>query len=223
MRILRVTRREFVAALGSAAAWPVVATAQQKMPVVGILQSGSAASTAYLLDPFRNAMRQLGYIEGRNVRYEYRLADGAIERLPALAAELVELNPSIILSGPTAANLAVRKATSTIPIVMGTGADPVGFGLVNSLSRPGGNITGLANFADELASKQLDVMRELLPRLSRVGVLVNVTNPPHVPLGVKRRLRQTRQPLHWCRLKSTKPSNWRRPSPRLHGSGWMPC
>jgi putative ABC transport system substrate-binding protein len=175
-------RRAFIAGLGSAAAWPMVATAQHSaMPVIGILQSGSAASTAYLLDPFRNAMRQLGYIEGRNVRYESRLADGVIERLPALAAELVELNPSVILSGPTAANLAVRKATSTIPIVMGTGADPVGFGLVNSLSRPGGNITGLANFAEELASKQLDVMRELLPRLSRVGVLINVTNPLHVP------------------------------------------
>ena len=175
-------RREFIAALGGAAAWPVVARAQQPaMPVIGFLQSGSAASTAYLLDPFRDGMRQLGYIEGGNTRFEYRFADGVIQRLPDLAAELVALNPSVIVSGPLPANLAVQKATSTVPIVMGTGADPVGFGLVKSLARPGGNITGLANFAEELASKQLDVMRELLPRLSRVGVLINVTNPLHVP------------------------------------------
>jgi putative ABC transport system substrate-binding protein len=132
-------------------------------------------------DAFRDAMRQIGYVEGRNIRFEYRFADGVIDRLPGLAAELVALNPNVIVSGPLPASLAVQKATSTIPIVMGTGADPVGFGLVKSLAHPGGNITGVANFAEELASKQLDLMRELLPRLSRVAVLVNVTNPLHVP------------------------------------------
>ena len=126
-------------------------------------------------------MQQVGYVEGRNIRFEYRFADGVIERLPELATELVRLNPSVIVSGPLPANLAVQKATSTIPIVMGTGADPVGFGLVKSLAHPGGNITGVSNFAEELASKQLDIMRELLPRLSRIGVLINVTNPLHVP------------------------------------------
>ena len=98
-----------------------------------------------------------------------------------MAAELVRLNPNVIVLGPLPANLAVQKATSTIPTVMATGADPVGFGVVKSLARPGGNITGITNFADELASKQLDIMRELLPRLSRIGVLINVTNPLHVP------------------------------------------
>ena len=116
-------------------------------------------------------MRQLGYVEGRNIHFEYRFADGVIERLPEMAAELVRLNSSVIVSGPLPANLAVQKATGTIPIVTGTGADPVGFGLVNSLAHPGGNITGVSNFAEELASKQLDIMRELLPRLSRIGVL----------------------------------------------------
>jgi putative tryptophan/tyrosine transport system substrate-binding protein len=126
-------------------------------------------------------MRQLGYAEGRNARYEFRFADGALERLPQLAADLVSLNPSVIVSGPLPANIAVQKATTTVPIVMGTGADPVGFGVVKSLAHPGGNITGVSNFAEELASKQLDLMRELLPRVSRVGVLINTTNPLHVP------------------------------------------
>jgi putative ABC transport system substrate-binding protein len=179
-------RREFISLLGGAAAAPMLAPlgalAQQSPPaLIGFLQAGSAASTASYLDAFRDATRQLGYIEGRNIRFEYRFADGILDRLPGLAAELVQLNPSVIVSEALPANLAVQKATSTIPIVMGTGADPVGFGVVKSLARPGGNITGPANFAEELASKQLDLMRELLPRLSRVGFLVNVTNPVHVP------------------------------------------
>jgi ABC-type uncharacterized transport system substrate-binding protein len=180
-------RREFLSVLCGALAVapalpPMSLRAQQSPPsLVGILQAGSAASVGPFLDAFRDAMRQLGYVEGRNVRFEYRFADGVIERLPDLANELVRLNPSVIVSGPLAANLAVQKATSTIPIVMGTGADPVGFGLVKSLAHPGGNITGVSNFADELSSKQLDLMRELLPRLSRIGVLINVTNPLHVP------------------------------------------
>jgi putative ABC transport system substrate-binding protein len=175
-------RRVFIAGLSGALAWPLATRAQQpSMPVIGFLQAGSAASSADYLDAFRDAMRQLGYIEGRNIRFENRFADGVIERLPDLAAEVVGLKPSVIVSGPLPANLAVQKATNTIPIVMGTGADPVGFGVVKSLAQPGGNITGIANFAEQLASKQLDVIRELLPRLSRVGVLINVDNPLHVP------------------------------------------
>jgi ABC-type uncharacterized transport system substrate-binding protein len=174
-------RREFIAGLGSAAAWPVVARAQPPIPLIGFLQAGSASSTAHYTAAFRDAMHQLGYAEGRNARYEFRFADGALERLPQLAADLVSLNPSVIVSGPLPANIAVQKATTTIPIVMGTGADPVGFGVVKSLAHPGGNITGVSNFAEELASKQLDLMRELLPRVSRVGVLINTTNPLHVP------------------------------------------
>ena len=132
-------------------------------------------------DAFRDGLRQLGYVEGRNIRLEYRFADGVLDRLPVLAGELVRLNPNVIVSAPLPANIAMLQATSKIPIVMATGADPVGFGLVQSLSRPGGNITGLTNFAEALASKQLDVMRELLPSATRLGVLVNVTNPLHVP------------------------------------------
>jgi putative ABC transport system substrate-binding protein len=117
-------RREFITLLGDAAvmgltAWPLAARAQEsKSPLIGILQAGSAASSASSFDAFRDAMRQLGYIEGRNIRFEYRLADGVIDRLPGLAAELVALNPNIILSEPLPANLAAQKATSTIPIVM---------------------------------------------------------------------------------------------------------
>jgi putative tryptophan/tyrosine transport system substrate-binding protein len=113
-------------------------------------------------------------------RFEFRFADGYLDRLPDLAIELVRLNPHVIVSTPLPAHLAARKATSTIPIVMATGADPVGFGLVASLSHPGGNVTGLANFAEILASKQIDFLREMLPRLMRLGLLVNVTNQLHV-------------------------------------------
>jgi putative ABC transport system substrate-binding protein len=173
-------RREFIAGLSGALTWSAV-LAQPSTRVIAFLQAGSAASTGDYLDAFRDAMRGLGYIEGRDIRLESRFAEGAIERLPGLAAEIVRLNPSVIVSGPMPANLAVQKATNTIPIVMGTGADPVGFGIVKSLAHPGGNVTGIANFAEQLASKQLDIMRELLPRLSSVGVLVNVTNPLHVP------------------------------------------
>jgi ABC-type uncharacterized transport system substrate-binding protein len=133
------------------------------------------------IDAFRDGLRNLGHIEGRNVRFEYRFADGDLERLSALAAELVRLSPNVVVSSPVPANLAIAKATSTIPIVMASGADPVGFGLVKSLSHPGGNVTGLTNFAEELASKQIDLMRELLPGLARLAALVNVANPLHVP------------------------------------------
>jgi putative ABC transport system substrate-binding protein len=176
-------RRNFVAALGGAAAtWPLAARAQQaELPLIVIFGAATAASLQARNEMFRATMRGLGYVEGRNIRYEYRFADGYLDRLPRLAEELVRLKPTLILSAPLPANLAAKKATSTIPIVMANGADPVRFGLVESLARPGGNVTGMANFAEELASKHLDVMRELLPRLSRVAALVNVTNPLHVP------------------------------------------
>jgi len=132
-------------------------------------------------DAFRAGLRELGYVEGVNIRLEYRYADGFLDRLPALATELVRLHPSVIVSAPVPANLAASKATGSIPIVMANGADPVSFGLVQSLSRPGGNITGLTNFAEDLASKQIDIIRELLPHLARVGAIINVENPLHVP------------------------------------------
>src|SRR6476661_319330 len=181
MRGDAMRRRDFIGLLcGTATFIPLIAWAQQSV-LIGVLNAASVESNASSYEAFRAALRQLGYVEGRNIRFEYRYADGFLDRLPALAEELVRLNPQVIVSGPLPANLAARKATATIPIVMATGADPVGFGLVQSLHRPGGNVTGLANFAEELASKQIDVVRELLPRLVRVATLVNVGNPLHVP------------------------------------------
>jgi ABC-type uncharacterized transport system substrate-binding protein len=178
-------RRDFIRLLYGAAAtyWgiPPVAARAQPPTLIGIFNAASAASTAPHYAAFRGAMRALGYVEGRNVRYEYRFADGFLERLPSLAASLVKLKPKIIVSSPVSANLAISHATRTIPIVMATSADPVSFGLVASLSEPGGNITGLMSFAEEIAAKQLDLIRELLSQLSRVAVLVNVANPLYLP------------------------------------------
>jgi putative ABC transport system substrate-binding protein len=176
-------RREFITLIGgAAAAWPVVGHAQQRdLPVVGVLCAGTAQALQRYLAGFQEGMRRLGYVDGSNIRFEFRFADGYLDRLPDLAIELVRLNPRVIVSTPLPAHLAARKATNAIPIVMATGADPVGFGLVASLSHPGGNVTGLANFAEMLASKQIDLLREMLPRLARFGLLVNIANQLHVP------------------------------------------
>jgi ABC transporter substrate binding protein len=146
----RIGRRQFVTLLGgSAAAWPLGARAQQSsLTLVGVLNASTALTFAKELDTLRGALRDLGYVEGRNVRFEYRFADGDIDRLSGLAADLVGLNPNVIVSFPLPTTLALAKATTTIPIVMASGADPVGFGLAKSLSHPGGNVTGLTNFAD---------------------------------------------------------------------------
>jgi putative ABC transport system substrate-binding protein len=175
-------RREFILALGGAVASPLAARAQQEsLALIGFLNAGAATTLKREIDAFRDGLRKLEHIEGRDVRLEYRFADGELEKLPVLAAELVRLNPHVIVSAPVPANLAIAKATSTIPIVTASGGDPVGFGLVKSLSHPGSNVTGLTNFAEELASKQIDLMRELLPGLARLAALVNVANPLHVP------------------------------------------
>jgi putative ABC transport system substrate-binding protein len=178
-----MNRRKLITLLGgAAAAWPLATRAQQLSPaLIGFFNAGAATTLKRDIDAFRDGLRTLGHIEARNVRFEYRFADGDLDKLPALAAELVALNPNIIVSSPVPANLAIAKATSTIPIVMASGADPVRFGLVKSLSHPGGNVTGLTNFAEELASKQIDLMRELLPGLARLAALINVANPLHVP------------------------------------------
>src|SRR5246127_26857 len=154
----------------SSEAWP------QKSPpiLIGVLEGASEVTRAARYAAFRDQLRELGYVEGVNIRFEYRYADGFLDRLPTLAAELVRLEPRVIVSAPVPANMAVSKATSTIPIVMANGADPVAFGIVQSLSHPGGNVTGLTNFAEDLASKQIDIIRELLPHLGRIGALINV-------------------------------------------------
>ena len=175
-------RRIFIQGIAAFAAWPLATRAQQSSPaLIGFFNAGAASSLNEEIDSFRAALRNLGYVEGRDVGFEYRFANGDLDKLPALAAELVRLNPTIIVSSPVPANLAIAKTTSTIPIVTASGADPVAFGLAKSLAHPAGNITGLTNFAEELASKQIDLLREFRPGLARLAVLVNVANPLHVP------------------------------------------
>jgi putative tryptophan/tyrosine transport system substrate-binding protein len=167
-------RRAFIVGLGSAAAWPLVAWAQQPKPVIGCLVSSSAAQTSDLLIPFRQGLADAGYVDGQNVTIDYRWADNQIEHLPALALDLVRRNVAVIVAvGGGAPALAAKAATSTIPVVFMSGEDPVKNGLVASLNRPGGNLTGVAFFVIELGPKRLEVLRELLPDATRIGLLVN--------------------------------------------------
>jgi len=156
-----------------------VAQAQQpaNIPRIGLLGGGSAAANAGRIEAFRQGLRELGYVEGKNIVIEYRWAEGKLDRLPALAAELVRLKVDIMVSaGPTVTRVA-KEATATIPIVMGFDDDPVGSGFVASLARPGGNITGLSALSPELSGKQLELLKEIVPRLSRVAVLGSSTHP----------------------------------------------
>jgi putative ABC transport system substrate-binding protein len=176
-------RREFIAALGSAvAAWPRAARAQQPRQVyrIGFMGNSTAALEANLVGPFRDALRELGYEEGRNIAIEYRWAEGLYERFPALVAELIAQKVDVIVTAGTPATLAVKAATTSVPLVMVAVGDPVGTGIVASLGRPGGNITGLSSIAPELEGKRLELLRELIPNLSHVAVLSNPLNPFHV-------------------------------------------
>jgi putative ABC transport system substrate-binding protein len=169
-------RREFVALVGSAAAaWPLAARAQQPaMPVVAFFTAGSPTSSGHLAAAFRQGLGETGYIEGRNVAIEYRWSDGQYDRLPELAADLVRLGVNVIVTpGSTASALAARVATKTIPIIFETGADPVASGLVASLSRPGGNVTGVSSLNNQVGPKRLEVLHEAIPLAKVIAVIVN--------------------------------------------------
>jgi putative ABC transport system substrate-binding protein len=172
-----IRRREFIAGLGSAAAWPVTARAQQAaMQVIGILASGSLVRLQAFYRPFLQGLKETGYVDGQNVAVEYRYAENQFDRLPTLAADLVRRRLAVIVATGVPEALAAKAAT--IPIVISVAGDPIRLGLVASLNRPGANVTGIANLAAELAPKQLQLLRELMPNAARFGVLVDPAAPP---------------------------------------------
>jgi putative tryptophan/tyrosine transport system substrate-binding protein len=176
-------RREFILGVGGAALWPHIAQSQQPaMPVIGLLSSASSHDYEPMIAQFRKGLSEAGFIEGQNVRIEYRWADEQYDRLPALADQLVRDQVALILAATTPAALAAKPATKTIPIVFAIGGDPVRTGLVESLSRPGGNLTGAAHINVETAPKRLELLHELLPTQQIVGLLINPTNPLSGPV-----------------------------------------
>jgi putative ABC transport system substrate-binding protein len=170
-------RRAFIAALGSAAAWPLAARGQQPTPVVGYLEGAPQAQFSHLISALDRGLSDEGYIDGQNIRIEYRWADGHYDRLPTLAAELLQHHPSVIFATAFASALAAKDATSVIPIVFVSGPDPVQVGLVPSLSQPRYNLTGVTLFTSALAAKRLELLRELSPMMDTFAFIVNPSNP----------------------------------------------
>ena len=178
-------RRDFIQAItGSAVVWPLAVRAQQSaMPVIGYLYAGSPESSTQRVAAFRKGLNEAGYREGENVAIEFRWANDQTDRLPELAADLIRRRVAVIATpGSTPASLAAKAATTTIPIVFGIGSDPVQEGLVTSLARPGGNVTGVAWQSGELGAKRLALLHELLPKAMRVVLLVNPNNPLTAPI-----------------------------------------
>lgn len=172
-------RRKFIAALGGVAVWPLAAHAQQimKLPTIGFLGPLTLSSQTEWTDAFVQSMRAHGWIEGRTVAIEYRWGEGRSERLAEIVAEFVRLKVNVIVTAGTAAVIAAKQTTSIIPIVFGQAGDPVGTGLVASLARPGGNVTGLSNQSADLAGKRIGLLREIIPSLHRVAIMANVGSP----------------------------------------------
>jgi putative ABC transport system substrate-binding protein len=177
-----MNRREVVTRVGGAAvSWvsaPFVTRAQTAIPMIGFLHAGDAETYSRPIAAFRQGLAEIGYVEGQNVAIEYRWAEGQPQRLPALTADLVARRVSVIVTGATVSALAAKSATSTIPIVFLTSDNPVSSGLVASLNRPGGNATGVNFLLNELGSKRLEIVRELVPAAGRIGLLVNPGSPP---------------------------------------------
>jgi putative tryptophan/tyrosine transport system substrate-binding protein len=178
--MLGIRRRDFISLLGGAAgAWPLAARAQQpaRFPRIGILWPNPVTASGHFVDAFRQGLGELGYIEGRNMTIEFRTAEGTVERLPDLAAELVRLPVEVILTATSPTIRAAQQATRTIPIVMGNSQDPVSEGFVASLARPGGNITGLTLFSPDIAAKRLQLVKEVAPTPTRVAILWYADDP----------------------------------------------
>jgi putative ABC transport system substrate-binding protein len=178
--MLVVRRRDFITLLGgAAAAWPFAASAQQtgRVPTIGFLGSATPATQGQWVAAFVQRLRELGWVEGHNLTIDYRWAEGRSERFAEIAAEIVRLKVNVIVTVTTPAALAAKQATSLIPIVFAAAGDPVGTGLVASLARPGGNVTGLSNLISDTGGKKLQLLREIVPDLGRLAIMANVSNP----------------------------------------------
>ena len=188
-------RREFISLIGSVAAtWPLAARAQSAMPVIGVLNSRAPDDTPHLLTAFRQGLKDTGFVEGQNVAIEYRFAHNRNERLPALAADLVHRQVAVIAALTTPAAVAAKAATRTIPIAFEIGGDPVQLGLVASLDRPGGNVTGVTQLNVEMAPKRLELLRELVPTARVIALLVSLADPANAEI-IERNVRAAARDL----------------------------